>query len=109
MKAFIIALTVLLLTVGGCIFNDLYCHAVCEDITENVAQESAEGAKKALDIFKRNDFLLSCSVDTGYLSEARVSLESLLAAHECNDEYEIKRYVYDVTVRTNRIKRALFI
>ena len=109
MKAFIIAVTVLVLTFGLCTANDLYCQRVCEEITDNITERTPEGAENALNIFKRNELLLKCSVDNGYVTETRVSLESLIAAYQLNDEYEITRYIYDISIRTNRIKKALFI
>ena len=109
MKSFIIALIVLLLTFGLCTANDIYCHHVCESITETVSKNTPQNAQKALNEFKRNEFLLKNSVDTGYIVETRVSLESLISAYELNDEYEISRYIRDVTIHTERIKKSLFI
>ncbi len=109
MKAFVIALIVLILTVGLCTANDIYCHYVCDKITESTDIETKEGAQRALDEFKRNEFLFKCSVDMGYVIEARVSLESLISAYELEDEYEISRYIRDIDIRVNRIKKALFI
>lgn len=109
MKAFIIALIVFVLTVGLCTANDIYCHNVCNDITNSVNLGTEEGARQALSKFKRHEFMLKCSVDVGYVVEARVSLESLISAYELQDEYEISRYIRDMDVRVNRLKKALFI
>jgi hypothetical protein len=109
MKAFVIAIIILTLLVFGCIANDVYCHSVCKDITYAVQNEGGVGAKKALDTFRKNEFLLKCSVDNGYVSEARVSLESLAVAYGLQDRYEIQRYTADSIIRVNRIKTSLFI
>ena len=109
MKAFVFALVIFMLTLGLCTVNDIYCHSVCENINTNVASKTEKGASDALAEFKRNEFLLNCSVDNGYVNEARVSLESLIVAYALQDEYEIKRYSADCIVRVNRIKTALFI
>ncbi len=109
MKAFIVALIAFTLTMGICIANDIYCHSVCEDITEAVAENTPQSARKALKKFKENEFVFKSSVDAGYVVEARVSLESLISAYELDDKYEINRYIRDITVRTDRIKKSLFI
>lgn len=109
MKAFVFALVIFILTLGLCTVNDIYCHSVCENINTNVASKTEKGASDALAEFKRNEFLLKCSVDNGYVIEARVSLESLISAYELQDEYEISRYIRDIDVRINRIQKALFI
>lgn len=109
MKAFIAACIVFLLMLGTAVTNDVYCHNVCESIERNVCEGSAESAAKALSVFRKNELLLKLSVDNGYVSEASVSLESLIAAHECNDEYEIKRYTRDTALRVERVRRSLFI
>lgn len=109
MKAFVIAIITLTLLASGCIANDVLCHSICDGITLAVQNEGQAGAKKALDTFRKNEFLLNCSVDNGYVNEARVSLESLAVAYGCDDPYEIQRYVADSIIRVNRIKTALFI
>ncbi len=109
MKAFVIAIITLTLLVSGCIANDAYCHSVCKDITYAVQNEGDVGAKKALDTFRKNEFLFKCSVDNGYVNEARVSLESLTVAYDLQDTYEIQRYAADSIIRVNRIKTSLFI
>ncbi len=109
MRAFIAALITFSLAVGACIVNDVYCRGVCEDITKTVLKNTPEAAADALSTFKRNEFIFKNSVDAGYVVETRVSLESLISAYELNDEYEISRYIRDITVRTDRIKKSLFI
>ena len=109
MKAFIVALAVFVLLAAVCIANDIYCHKICQSIIENVSKNSPKSAEKALQIFRQNELLLKSSVDAGYIVEARVSLESLISAYECNDEYEISRYIRDIGIRTERIKKSLFI
>ena len=109
MKAFIFALSVLLLTLSLTLLCDLYCISVCETVDEAVKTEGFPGAKKALDDFRRHEFLLKLAVDNGYVTEARISLESLISAYECEDEYEISRYKRDIAVRVTRVKKALVI
>ena len=109
MKAFVFALVILVLTIGLCTANDLYCHSVCDDITAGVLSNTEEGASAALEKFRKNEFLLKCSVDNGYVIEAKVSLESLIAAYAHSDGYEIQRYVYDTDVRVERIRKSLYI
>jgi len=109
MKAFIAALSVLIVTLGVTVVNDIYCHRVCQSIERSVENGGAAGAEEALRELKNNEFLLKLSVDNGYVSEARVSLESLVAAYECNDEYETTRYIRDSALRVERVRRALII
>lgn len=109
MKAFLVAVICFSLLISGCIINDIYCNGVCEKVVDILENEGDVGAKKALDVFKSNEFLLKCSVDNGYVNEARVSLESLTVAYACEDDYEIKRYLADCIVRVNRVKTSLFI
>ena len=109
MKAFIIACAVLVLTVALCITNDVYFSDVCRSIEQQVEEGGSEGAKKALNDFERHEFMLKLSVDNGYVSEAKVSLCSLVAAYEHNDGYEIDRYIYDTSIRVKRIRRSLII
>ena len=109
MKSFIAASIVFLLLIGGVTVNDVYCHTACDQIIKSAEQKNIESAQNALDKFKRNEFLLKCSVDNGYVIEARVSLESLISAYEEKDEYEISRYIRDIQIRVERIQKALFI
>ena len=109
MKSFVAALIVFLLLFGGVLTNDIYCHACCDKIIEGAEQKNIESAQNALDKFKRNEFLFKCSVDNGYVVEARISLESLISAYEENDEYEISRYIRDIRVRMERIRKALYL
>ena len=81
MKMFIFATVFLALLLSCCILNDVYCHSVCQSIENAVQNGGYEGAKKAANTFKRNEFLLKCSVDNGYINEAEVSLESLVVAY----------------------------
>ncbi len=108
MKSFIAATVVFFLTLGAVTVNDVYCHTACDQIIGNAEQKNIESAQNALDKFKRNEFLFKCSVDNGYVIEARVSLESLISAYEEEDEYEISRYIRDIRIRVKRIQKALF-
>lgn len=109
MKAFTCALAILLLTLGIAIANDVYCNSVCIDIEDEISSKNEQSARKALDEFERNEFILKLSVDNGYVSEAEVSLRSLVSAYEHNDSYEISRYIADTLVRIRRVRRALLI
>ena len=109
MKTFIAACAVFAIMLGVTVTSDVYCYKICKSIEQNVESGTAESSEKALKVFKRNEFLLKISVDNGYVVEAKVSLESLVAAYECNDEYEITRYVKDAALRIERVRRALII
>ena len=109
MKAFIAALAVFALTLGACIASDICCHRSCEMIEGAVVGEGAEGAAKALSEFKSKEWLFKLSVDNGYVTEARVSLESLIAAYKCEDSYETVGYIRDTALRVERVRRSLFI
>ena len=93
MKTFIGACIALILTVALCVTNDVYFSGICRDIGRQVEQGGEEGAKKALKEFERHEFMLKLSVDNGYVSEAKVSLSSLVAAYGHDDAYEIDRYI----------------
>ena len=109
MRAFIVAIIVLAVTLGCAVASDLYCRDVCMDIERAVRDGGEAGAKNALEKFGRNEFLLKLSVDNGYVSEAEVSLRSLNVAYEHNDAYETARYLDDTLVRVRRVRYALII
>jgi hypothetical protein len=102
----LIALTILTLLVCGVTVSDMYLHDVCEQI---IKKTESGYPSDALEIFKENELLLKNSVDNGYVIEARISLESLIAAYELEDEYEIERYKKDIRIRVKRVQKALFI
>ena len=109
MKAFLVALTVLVITVCAVTLNDVYLSDVCSDIIKITDTGTRESAEAALEKFDKNELLLKNSVDNGYVIEARISLESLIAAYDLEDEYEIERYIKDIRIRVTRVKKALFI
>lgn len=109
MKAFTSATVTLILLIGLCTANDAVCYRACVRVEDAVKSGEAESAAEALAEFKRVEWLFGLSVDTGYVSEARVSLESLIAAHRHGDSYETERYIRDTCQRVRRIRRSLFI
>ena len=109
MKAFLIALTILTLLVCGVTVSDVYLSDVCSDVIRITDRGTKESAEAALEKFDKNELLLKNSVDNGYVIEARISLESLIAAYELEDEYEIERYKKDIRIRVKRVQKALFI
>ncbi len=109
MKAFIIALIVLLLTAGLCTANDIYCNSVCNEILRKTDMSNYEETKTALKLFEKNELLFRASCDAEYVSEAYISLGHLLSAYENGDEYEIIGYKKEATERIKTVKDALFI
>lgn len=109
MKAFISAAVTLILLIGLCVTSDAVCYRACVSIEDAVKSGAADGAAEALSEFKAREWLLGLSVDAGYINEARVSLESLIAAHRHGDAYEAERYIRDTCQRVRRIRRSLFI
>ena len=109
MKAFITACVVLTLTLTLTVINDVYYTSVCKEIESTMKSDGYEGATEALKTFKRHEFLLNLSVDNGYVNEAKVSIESLVSAYECDDKYEISRYIKDSSIRMERIRRSLIL
>lgn len=109
MKAFIVALAVLILTAGLCTVNDIYCNAVCADVMHKANTHECAEVKEALDIFKKNEALLRASCDAEYVTEAHISLENLVLACEGGDEYEASTCKKEVAEYMKRIKNALFI
>lgn len=109
MKAFTIATVTLILLIGICAVSDAVCYRSCASIENAVKDGGAEAAAEALADFKEREWLLGLSVDAGYINEARVSLESLIAAHRHGDAYETERYIRDACQRIRRIRRSLFI